>query len=112
MESELKVTISGAQGAGKSTLAYLLTRLLAGVCVGVYGENPEDGGAHSFRVNSQDSFDAYSEKPRFFDVVFDGPPGHVSGRFIEVEDEYGASISVREWIDRGNGLWALRIPRG
>jgi hypothetical protein len=47
----------------------------------------------------------------FIDVVFDGPPAHVSGRFVEVEDENGASVSVGEWIDRGNGLWALRIPR-
>jgi hypothetical protein len=48
----------------------------------------------------------------YFDVVFDGPPGHESGRFVEVEDESGASISVGEWVERPDGLWALRIPRG
>ena len=44
------------------------------------------------------------------DVVFDGPPSHESGRFVEVEDAAGRSISVGEWIDRGDGFWALRIP--
>lgn len=46
---------------------------------------------------------------RFIDVVFDGPPSHESGRFVEVEDEQGRSISIGTWIDRGDGLWALRI---
>ena len=46
---------------------------------------------------------------RFIDVVFDGPPSHESGRFVEVEDPNGASVSAGEWIDRGNGLWALRL---
>lgn len=44
------------------------------------------------------------------DIVFDGPPAHESGRFVEVEDASGKSINVGEWIDRGNGLWALRLP--
>lgn len=46
----------------------------------------------------------------FIDIVLDGPPGHESGRFVEVENAKGASVSVGEWLDRGNGLWALRIP--
>jgi hypothetical protein len=46
----------------------------------------------------------------YVDIVFDGPPSHESGRFVEVEDATGASIRLGEWIDRGNGLWALRIP--
>lgn len=46
----------------------------------------------------------------YIDVVFDGPPGPKSGRFVEVEDADGAGIHVGQWIDRGNGLWALRIP--
>lgn len=45
----------------------------------------------------------------YIDVVFDGPPSHESGRFVEVEDNSGKSVGVGEWIDRGNGLWALRI---
>jgi hypothetical protein len=43
------------------------------------------------------------------DIVFDGPPGPECGRFVEVETIEGRSVRVGEWIDRGNGLWALRI---
>ena len=43
------------------------------------------------------------------DVVFDGPPDHESGRFIEVEDANGKSITIGEWIKRGDGNWALRL---
>lgn len=42
-------------------------------------------------------------------IIFDGPPSHVSGRFIEVEDDSGQSISVGEWVERDDGYWALRI---
>ena len=43
------------------------------------------------------------------DIVFDGPPDHEAGRFVEVEQD-GQSINVGEWIKRGDGYWALRIP--
>ena len=43
------------------------------------------------------------------DIVIDGPPGQDPGRFVEVEDANGAGISVGEWIDRGDGNWALRL---
>lgn len=46
----------------------------------------------------------------FIDVVFDGPPNAESGRFVEVEDHRGHSMRVGEWLDRGDGMWALRIP--
>jgi hypothetical protein len=48
---------------------------------------------------------------KHIDILFDGPPSHQSGRFVEVEDEYGYSISAGEWIQR-DGLWALRITPG
>ena len=48
----------------------------------------------------------------YVDIVFDGPPGPVAGRFVEVEDESGASISIGEWIERADGFWALRVPDG
>lgn len=48
----------------------------------------------------------------YIDVVFDGPPSHESGRFVEVENPAGQGINAGEWIDRGNGLWALRIGTG
>ena len=44
------------------------------------------------------------------DVVFDGPPSHEAGRFVEVEDARGCSIKVGEWVEREDGLWALRVP--
>jgi hypothetical protein len=44
------------------------------------------------------------------DIVFDGPPGPEAGRFVEVEDDSGKSISVGEWIHRPDGFWALRMP--
>lgn len=43
------------------------------------------------------------------DIVFDGPPSHESGRFVEVEDATGKSINVGEWLQRPDGYWALRI---
>lgn len=43
-------------------------------------------------------------------VIFDGPPSHESGRFVEVENDAGFSISVGEWAQRPDGLWDLVIP--
>ncbi len=45
----------------------------------------------------------------FIDIVFDGPPGPQSGHFVEVEDMQGKSIRVGEWIERNDGMWALRM---
>ena len=47
----------------------------------------------------------------YIDVVFDGPPGHESGRFVEVENSEGISIRIGEWIQRPDGYWVLRIQR-
>ena len=43
-------------------------------------------------------------------IVFDGPPSHESGRFVEVENDAGASVSVGEWTERPDGFWDLTIP--
>ena len=43
------------------------------------------------------------------DVVFDGPPSHESGRFVEVENSEGMSINFGEWVHRPDGYWALRF---
>jgi hypothetical protein len=48
-------------------------------------------------------------EPTFIDIVFDGPPSHESGQFIEVENSIGASVSAGTWIDRGGGDWVLRL---
>lgn len=42
-------------------------------------------------------------------IIFDGPPGPVSGRFVEVEDSERRSIRVGQRVERDDGLWALRI---
>lgn len=42
-------------------------------------------------------------------IIFDGPPGPVPGRFVEVENTEGASIRVGEWHGRGDGFHELRI---
>jgi hypothetical protein len=41
-------------------------------------------------------------------IVFDGPPGPEAGRFVEVEDESGKSVSVGEWSQEGD-YWYLTI---
>jgi hypothetical protein len=42
---------------------------------------------------------------KFF-IVFDGPPSHESGRFVEVETESGISIKAGKWTRR-DGFWLL-----
>jgi len=44
------------------------------------------------------------------DILFDGPPGAESGRFIEVH-EAGTSrgVNIGEWIELDDGKWALRV---
>lgn len=46
----------------------------------------------------------------FLDVVFDGPPGPEAGRFVEVEDPDGRSVSAGQWLRRNDGYWVLRMP--
>ena len=41
-------------------------------------------------------------------ILFDGPPSHDSGRFVEVEDATGKSISVGTWKQEGR-YWVLEI---
>jgi hypothetical protein len=42
-------------------------------------------------------------------IIFDGPPEPVGGRFVEVETDDGQSLNMGEWRQRPDGLWALRI---
>jgi len=46
----------------------------------------------------------------YIDIVFDGPPEHEAGRFVEVEDPQGQSVGVGEWVHRDDGFWVLRLP--
>lgn len=44
------------------------------------------------------------------DIVFDGPPSHEAGRFVEVErtaDQH--SMNVGEWVQRDDEYWVLRL---
>lgn len=44
------------------------------------------------------------------DVVFDAPPSpHLGGRFVETEDGRRYSVGCGEWVEREEGLTALRI---
>lgn len=45
----------------------------------------------------------------FVDIVFDGPPSHESGRFVEVEDAQGRGLNFGKWVHREDGYWALRV---
>ena len=45
----------------------------------------------------------------YIDIVFDGPPGPVAGRFVEVEDSVRRSIRFGEWTKRDDGFWVLRV---
>jgi len=51
------------------------------------------------------------EGMREIDVLFDGPPGPVAGRFVEVEDAAtGRSIGIGDWIPPSlDGYWRLRF---
>lgn len=40
-------------------------------------------------------------------VVFDGPPEHNAGRFVEVEDENGHSLRAGGWEKCKDGYWTL-----
>lgn len=40
-------------------------------------------------------------------IIFDGPPSHESGRFVEVETADGSSVRAGEWQQRDDGLWSL-----
>jgi hypothetical protein len=43
------------------------------------------------------------------DIVFDGPPGPDGPRLIEVENADRHGVRVGEWVQRDDGLWALRL---
>lgn len=52
---------------------------------------------------------------RDIDIVFDGPPGPVSGRFIETEvpvigQRRRVGLSIGEWVGISPSETALRIP--
>jgi hypothetical protein len=42
-------------------------------------------------------------------IVFDGPPGPESGRFVEVETAEGTSVKFGEWEEGKDGYWYLNF---
>lgn len=42
-------------------------------------------------------------------IIFDAPPSHESGRFVEVETDDGKGVGIGEWVERDDGFSALRI---
>jgi len=114
-----------ANGVGKCSVPMWMNGIPAGFCnEPAYGKQVKcakwrDGAGRLRRTDGR--YDGYvphlacpghgGPKEPFLDIVFDGPPSHESGRFVEVENPDGASVNVGKWIDRKNGLWALRIPR-
>ena len=42
-------------------------------------------------------------------IIFDGPPSHESGRFIEVELD-GRSVRFGKWLEGAAGIWKLILP--
>ena len=51
------------------------------------------------------------DKP--INIIFDGPPSHDSGRFVEVETDDGKSIKIGKWMRKGNywALWITELPK-
>lgn len=53
--------------------------------------------------------DRAQRQTRTVHIVFDSPPAHESGRFIETETPDGRGAKVGQWIERADGYWALEI---
>lgn len=118
-------------GVGKCSVPMWQMGCPAGFCdAPAYGERPPCNRiwshVHGRYIRTDFKYDGYvpglacvahggpeaPPKPSapFIDIVFDGPPSHDSGRFVEVEDESGKSISIGEWVKRDDGYWTLRVP--
>lgn len=71
----------------------------------------EDGYTRGMRdANRIQNEVTMTTETKYVDVVFDGPPSHESGRFIELENDQGCSIRYGEWVHRADGYWVLRLP--
>jgi|GEM_PF-4104141 len=53
-----------------------------------------------------------ARKAQAINIIFDGPPGQESGRFVEVETDDGHSVNIGKWKKSKDGLWSLRIEAG
>lgn len=71
-----------------------------------YGEHLD--GGHECQHGGCDYCSAFTHANVTVEVVFDGPPSAKGAVFVEVERD-GRSVKAGEWVDRGDGYWALRL---
>jgi len=77
-----------------------------------HGQPFTQGGITELAINNKQK-EEFMQQP--INIIFDGPPGHDAGCFVEVETDDGKSVNAGKWIERDDGLWALRItelPKG
>ena len=72
-------------------------------------EADEDGDWAECMEDATDLLTLIDQQAEPVDIVFDGPPGPESGRFVEVESPPGRSIRFGEWVERDDGYWVLRF---
>ena len=67
----------------------------------------------SFKTKFRKDSEPIPTAPAFsrgaINIIFDGPPGPESGRFVEVETDEGQGMGIGSWVDQNNGHWSLRI---
>jgi hypothetical protein len=95
-----------ADAAGRWSYAYADAMLHARQNSSPKGLNPELDAAVERAEKAERELASATKVVR---VIFDGPPSHESGRFIECEDEQGHGIKAGEWKELDNGLWELAI---
>jgi hypothetical protein len=85
-------------------------------CIDHWGDENPDDDWDAIR-DAREALTALQEQPApvwvkplpVLHIVFDGPPSHDGGRFVEVETPDGKSIRAGEWRERSDGLWELRL---
>ena len=73
----------------------------------IFGEKTWGSGAAEALADEIEELRATLEDPDEIDILFDGPPGHDSGRFVEAEVN-GHSTGEGKWFQRGD-YWVLRF---
>lgn len=75
------------------------------------GNKTVEEAVRKWNARTPSSADA-ATKPAdsFIDIVCDAAPGPDGCTFIEVENCNGQSIRYGDWVERGDGYWALRLP--
>lgn len=96
--------------AGACKLAWDLYAAGTGVTLKSFNGMPSGEPAAHVREERKRLLDA--ARPRKpINIVIDGHPGAVAGRFVEVEDDERRSLNAGEWSEYGQATdwWKLRI---